>query len=57
MKLAVIGSRGFRDDKLMSSRLSELKPSLVISGGARGADQMAETWARRNGVETQIFLP
>lgn len=57
MKLAVVGSRGFRDDKLMAAHLAAISPALVISGGARGADQMAETWARRNDVETQIFLP
>lgn len=57
MKLAVVGSRGFRDEKKMSSHLAELAPAMVISGGARGADAMAEAWARRNGVETQIFLP
>ena len=57
MKLAVVGSRGFRDDRLMAERLSAVGPSVVVSGGARGADRMAETWARRNGVETEIFLP
>jgi len=57
MKLAVIGSRGFRDHRLMHERLSEMRPTLVISGGAKGADQMSETWARRIGVPTQIFLP
>lgn len=57
MKLAVIGSRGFRRFDLMAARLAAISPSLVISGGAKGADQMAETWARRNGVETEIFLP
>ena len=41
----------------MADYLASAQPSLVISGGARGADSMAETWARRNGVETQIFLP
>lgn len=57
MKLAVVGSRGFRNHHLMAERIAEKSPSLVISGGAKGADQMSETWARRNGVETQIFLP
>lgn len=57
MKLAVIGSRGFRDFKLMDDRLKEFNPSIVISGGAVGADKMSCIWARRNGVETQEFLP
>lgn len=57
MRLAVIGSRGFRGHDLMARNLAEMAPSLVISGGAKGADQMSETWARRNGIPTEIFLP
>lgn len=57
MKLAVIGSRGFRDRRLMDEKLSAIAPSLVISGGATGADQLSCIWARKNGVETQEFLP
>ncbi len=57
IKLAVVGSRGFRDDRLLARTLEAADPILVISGGAKGADQMAETWARRKGVETLIFHP
>ncbi len=57
MKLAVIGSRGFRDYGLMDNKLKELSPSLIISGGAKGADSYAEMWARRNLVQTEIYLP
>lgn len=56
-KLAVVGSRGFRDYHKLDGVLRDAAPTVVISGGARGADSLAETWARRNGVETQIFLP
>lgn len=57
VKLAVIGSRTFRDTRKLSEVLEKARPLKVISGGAKGADLLAETWARRNGVETQIFLP
>jgi predicted Rossmann fold nucleotide-binding protein DprA/Smf involved in DNA uptake len=57
LKIAVVGSRGFRDTRLVDRKLSEMKPALVISGGAKGADQLGETWARRNGIETLIFHP
>lgn len=59
MKLAVIGSRDFSNAKLMSEALEEHRPEveLLISGGARGADRMAEQWANRHGIETQIFYP
>nr|WP_250807755.1 SLOG family protein [Neorhizobium tomejilense] len=57
LKIAVVGSRTFRDDRLLAKTLEAADPSLVISGGAKGADHLAERWARRNGVETQIFHP
>ncbi|MBY3151169.1 DUF2493 domain-containing protein [Rhizobium laguerreae] len=57
LKIAVIGSRTFRDDRLMAATLTAADPSVVISGGAKGADHLAERWARRKGVETLIFLP
>jgi predicted Rossmann fold nucleotide-binding protein DprA/Smf involved in DNA uptake len=57
VKLAVIGSRSFADGRRLADTLEPLSPVQIISGGARGADSIAETWARRNGVETKIFLP
>ena len=58
MKIAVVGSRDFANKRLMDDELSKLMPiSQVISGGAIGADKMAERWARSNGIETQIFYP
>jgi len=58
VKLAVIGSRSFANDRLMAAELSKQEGvTEVVSGGARGADQMAERWARKNGIETRIFYP
>lgn len=53
--LAVVGSRGFRDARKLAEVLAARAPAVVISGGAKGADQLAETWARRNDIPTQIF--
>lgn len=57
MKLAIIGSRDFTDYKLLCD---ELKPylnkiTLVISGGAKGADLLGERWARDNNIPIKIF--
>lgn len=61
MKLAVIGSRDFNDQKLLEKTLDKLNEtwqiSVVVSGGARGADSLAETWAKKNKIETLIFKP
>ena len=58
-KLAVVGSRTFTDEELLSSILHKFdKKSLtIISGGAMGADKLAENWAKRWGVKTIIFKP
>lgn len=59
MKLAVIGSRSFANHRMLDEVLQGLRSELteIVSGGARGADIMAERWARKNSVETRIFLP
>lgn len=48
MKLAIVGSRDFYDYKLLCQKIKEhypQPPSLIISGGARGADSLAERYA------------
>jgi hypothetical protein len=61
MKIAVVGSRTFNDREKLFKELDLFhlaKPiSLIISGGARGADQLAEDWAQERGISTQIFIP
>lgn len=58
MKLAVIGSRGFANKRLMDDELRKRQPlAEVISGGARGADSLGEQWARHNDVPVRIFYP
>lgn len=56
-KTAVIGSRTFRDERLLTRTLDAAAPSLVISGGAKGADSLATRWARKRGVEALVFYP
>jgi hypothetical protein len=31
------------------------KPTVVLSGGARGADYLGELWAKENGVPLEIY--
>ena len=61
MKLAVVGSRTFNDYELLKNELNEIHKvtpiTLIISGGAKGADSLSERWARENNIETQIFKP
>jgi predicted Rossmann fold nucleotide-binding protein DprA/Smf involved in DNA uptake len=58
MKIAVIGSRGFTHYRLLVTTLDEIpNKKMIVSGGAKGADQMAEQYAREHDIETKIFLP
>ena len=58
MKIAVIGSRNFADYELLKKTLSEITGiTKVISGGAKGADSLAEQWAKENEIETVIYKP
>ena len=57
MKLAVIGSRDFDNYGLVKEVLNQYKDkvSLVISGGANGADTLGEKWAKENGLDIIVF--
>ena len=50
MKVLVCGSRDWSDWDTVWRILDEIQPSLVIEGCARGADRLAETWAKERGV-------
>lgn len=59
MNLAVVGSRTFSDWNLLNQTLSEFHHktpiSKVVSGGARGADSLAEKWAKINNIPVTVF--
>jgi len=61
MKLAVVGSRDFNNYELLKSKLDAIhkkRPiTLIVSGGAKGADSLSERWAKENNIETLIFIP
>jgi len=59
MKIAIIGSRTFEDYVLLCNTLNPYKDRIttIISGGARGADKLAEKYAKENSINTTIFLP
>ncbi|MEA1965574.1 MAG: DUF2493 domain-containing protein [Candidatus Aerophobetes bacterium] len=57
MKLAVIGSRGFKNYRLMKSALIKYKIEEIISGGSKGADTLAEKFADEHKIKEIIFKP
>ena len=58
MKLAIIGSRTFKDYPLLKKEVDALKDiQLIISGGAKGADKLAEKYTEEHQIELKVFLP
>lgn len=63
LDVAIVGSRDFNDYEAAEKYIDEvcqddfISIGKVISGGAKGADSIAEEYARRHGIETMIFKP
>ena len=59
MKVAVVGSREFTDYQLMRRILNKIATIIeidaIVSGGARGADTLAEKYANEHHIKTIIF--
>ncbi len=58
--IGVVGSRDFKNyDQLRDTVLTFLKSDedIIISGGAIGADSMAQRFAKEYGLDIQIYYP
>lgn len=55
--VGVVGSRGFRDYPKMKEVLDKYDIAMIISGGASGADHLAECYAKMNKIELRVILP
>ena len=56
MKIGIVGSREFPDMNMVKEFVRSLPPgTTVVSGGARGVDQIAEMEAKACGLATIIF--
>ena len=55
----VVGSRSFDNYELLESTLDKLlinyREITIVSGGAKGADTLAEEYAAANGYECMVF--
>lgn len=63
MKIIIAGSRTINDYQKLERVIWRLRNfenweiTEIISGGARGVDQMGERWARENNVPVKKFIP
>lgn len=55
MRVLVCGGRDFDDRVAVFCALNKLQPSVVIQGGARGADRLAVEWAYLRGARCETF--
>lgn len=57
MRVAVVGSRTFKNYPLLESTLNEYEITHIVSGGAEGADKLSELYARQRNIPTTIYRP
>ena len=61
VRVLVCGGRQFEDRDMLTAALDKLHQergfTLLIAGGARGADSLAEAWAKAAGVPRKIHAP
>ena len=57
MKVGVIGSRTFKDYELLKKTLASFEITQIISGGASGADTIAEWYAFEKKIPLKVFRP
>lgn len=57
MKVGVVGTRYFENYETLKNTLDALEITCIISGGAKGADTLAELYAKNNGIDTIIHKP
>jgi YspA, cpYpsA-related SLOG family len=59
MKTAIVGTRTADNYEALKNIMDDLipKPTEIISGGASGADKMAERYAKENKLKMSIIKP
>lgn len=62
MNIGIVGGRDFKDYDLLKNTMEEyIKsntfPKAIVSGGATGADTLAENFASEIGVEMIVYRP
>jgi len=59
MKIAVVGSRNIKDELFIYEVLNSYKAKItvLISGGAKGVDTIAENWAKANDITIEVHSP
>ena len=54
---AIVGSRNFNDYELLKSELKKVGIKKIVTGGAKGADSLAEKYAHEYNIPLEIYKP
>lgn len=57
INLGIVGSRSFQDYELLKKHVDPTNIVAIVSGGARGADTLAEQFAREHNLQMIVFKP
>lgn len=63
VKIAIVGSRSFSDYEALSSYIQSkceelyIIPCMIISGGAKGTDLLAQRYAQEHNIPINVFSP
>lgn len=63
MKIAIVGSKIFDDYNIFQNYINKIFKNIdrkdieIISGGAKGADSLAERFAKENNIKIKIIYP
>jgi predicted Rossmann fold nucleotide-binding protein DprA/Smf involved in DNA uptake len=58
MKVLICGSRGISEPAVVAQAVEQsgMKPTHIVSGGARGVDALARSYARSRGIEFTEYV-
>lgn len=57
INLGIVGSRSFQDYELLKKHVDPTNIAAIVSGGARGADTLAEKFAAEHSLPMIIYKP
>jgi len=55
VRVLVCGGRTFDDAAMLDVALASVRPTHIITGGATGADRLAELWAAEHAVPSTVY--
>ena len=55
--IAIVGSRDFNDYEVLKTEMNKFDIEKIVSGGAKGADLLAEQYGREHNIPVEVHKP